>query len=103
LDLRAQDASRLFRDQGAVIDAFAAAEGEYRVVLRPQHGVEVRLDDLLIRREERDRFEREQQPAPRSPPSSCRRQREAIAGKVAKRTITTNPAAHSSIICCHHC
>ena len=64
LDLRAQDASRLFRDQGAVIDAFAAAEGEYRVVLRPEGGVPVRLDDLVIRREERDRFEREQQPAP---------------------------------------
>ncbi len=67
LDLRAKDASRLFRDQGAAIDAFAAAEGEYLVVLRPEDGVEVRLDDLVIRREERDRFERAQRPAPPAP------------------------------------
>ena len=64
LDLRAKDAYRLFRDQVAVIDAFDAAEGEYLVVLRPEDGIEVRLADLVVRREERDRFEREQRPAP---------------------------------------
>lgn len=62
LDLRAKDVYRLFRDEVAIIDAFDAAEGEYLVVLRPDDGVEVRLDDLVIRREERDRFEREQGP-----------------------------------------
>ena len=64
LDLRAKDAYRLFRDQVAVVDAFDAAEGEYVLLLRPEDGVEVRLDDLVVRREERDRFEREQRPAP---------------------------------------
>ena len=64
LDLRAKDAYRLFRDQVAVVDAFDAAEGEYVLLLRPEDGVEVRLDDLVVRREARDRFEREQRPAP---------------------------------------
>ena len=64
LDLRAKDAYRLFRDQLAVIDVFDADEGEYVLLLRPEDGVEVRLDDLVVRREERDRFEREQRPAP---------------------------------------
>jgi hypothetical protein len=64
LDLRAKDAYRLFRDQVAVIDAFDAADGEYVVVLRPEDGIEIRLADLVVRREERDRFEREQRPAP---------------------------------------
>jgi hypothetical protein len=63
LDLRPKDAYRLFRDQIAVIDAFDAPEGEYLVVLRPEDGIEVRLDDLVVRRDERDRFERTQRPA----------------------------------------
>ena len=64
LDLRAKDAYRLFRDQVAIVDAFDAAEGEYVVLLRPEDGLEVRLDELVVRREERDRFAREQRPAP---------------------------------------
>src|SRR6266540_2124068 len=63
LDLRPKDTYRLFRDQTALINAFDAPEGEYLVVLRPEDGIEVRLDDLIIRREERDRFEREQRTA----------------------------------------
>ena len=63
LDLRARDAYRLFRDHTAVIDSFDAAEGEYRVLLHPEDGIEVRLDELVIRREERDRFAREHRPA----------------------------------------
>ena len=63
LDFRPQDAYRLLRDQMAVIDAFDAPEGEYLVVLRPEDGIEVRLDDLVVRRDERDRFERTQRPA----------------------------------------
>jgi hypothetical protein len=59
-----QDAYRLLRDQTAVINAFDAPEGEYLVVLRPEDGIEVRLDDLVVRRDERDRFERTQRPAP---------------------------------------
>jgi hypothetical protein len=62
LDLRPKDAYRLFRDQIAVIDAFDAASGEYRVLLHPEDGIEVRLDDLVVHREERDRFERTQRP-----------------------------------------
>jgi hypothetical protein len=62
LDLRAKDVYRLLRDQIAVVDAFEAREGEYLDLLQPDDGVEVRLDDLVIRREERDRFEREQGP-----------------------------------------
>lgn len=64
LELRARDAYRLFRDQVAVIDTFDTKNGEYLVLLRPEEGIEVRLDDLVIRREERDRFVREQRPAP---------------------------------------
>ena len=64
LDLRPQDAYRLLRDQTALINAFDAPEGEYLVVLRPEDGIEVRLDDLIVRRDERDRFERTQRPAP---------------------------------------
>jgi hypothetical protein len=63
LDLRPKDAYRLFRDQIAVIDAFDAPEGEYLFVLRPEDGIEVRLDDLVVRRDERDRFERTQRTA----------------------------------------
>ena len=40
------------------------SEGEYLVLLRPEDGIEVRLDDLVVRRDERDRFERTQRPAP---------------------------------------
>jgi hypothetical protein len=64
LDLRPEDTYRLFRDQTALINAFDAPEGAYLVVLRPEDGVEVRLDDLVVRRDERDRFERQQRPAP---------------------------------------
>lgn len=64
LDLRARDAYRLIRDRAAVIDSFDAAEGSHLVLLRPEDGIDVRLDELVIRREERDRFAREQRPAP---------------------------------------
>lgn len=62
LDLYTWDAYRLFRDQAALIDSFDAAEGDYCVLLRPEDGIEVRLDDLVVRREERDRFAREHRP-----------------------------------------
>ncbi len=63
LDLHARDVHRLLRDQAVFINAFDTVDGEYRVLMRPQGGIEVRLDDLVIRREERDRFAREQRPA----------------------------------------
>jgi hypothetical protein len=63
-DLMPRDAYRLLRHQTAVINAFDAPEGEYLVVLRPEDGIEVHVDDLVVRRDERDRFERTQQPAP---------------------------------------
>jgi hypothetical protein len=64
LDLRPKDTYRLFRDQTALINAFDAPEGAYLVLLRPEAGIEVRLDDLVVRRDERDRFERMQRPSP---------------------------------------
>jgi hypothetical protein len=63
LDLMPRDAYRLLRHQTAVINAFDAPEGQYLVLLHPEDGIEVHVDDLVVRRDERDRFEREQRPA----------------------------------------
>jgi hypothetical protein len=64
LDLRPQDAYRLLRHQTAVVNAFDAPEGQYLVLLHPEDGIEVHVDDLVVHRDERDRFDRTQRPSP---------------------------------------
>jgi hypothetical protein len=56
-DLRERDAFRLFRDGRAAVTGFAAAEPAYRDLVEPTPSLEVRLEDLVVRREERDRVE----------------------------------------------
>ncbi len=57
-DLRESDAFRLFRDGQVRIDQLAAPEGEYCYLLEPTRSVLVRLSDIVVRKEERDRVER---------------------------------------------
>jgi hypothetical protein len=56
-DLQERDVFRLFRDGEILAESFAVCEREYCHVLEPSTAVAVRLEDLLIRREERDRVE----------------------------------------------
>jgi len=58
-DLRDSDAYRLFREGQAAVEQFVAPEGEYRYLREPTERVVVRQMDVVIRREERDRVERE--------------------------------------------
>jgi hypothetical protein len=58
-DLRAHDAFRLFRDGQARIDQFAAPAAEYCELLEPTESLTLRIADVVVRREERDRVERQ--------------------------------------------
>jgi hypothetical protein len=55
-DLLERDVFRLFRDGAIEVDRFHAAEPEYRDLFEPG-SVPVRQEDLLVRKEERDRVE----------------------------------------------
>jgi len=56
-DLRAQDVYRLFHEGALRIERFDAPEGRYCVVLQPENGILIRKEELVVRREERDRAE----------------------------------------------
>jgi hypothetical protein len=56
-DLRAHDAFRMFRDGQARIDQFAAPAGGYCELLEPTENLTIRIADVVVRREERDRVE----------------------------------------------
>jgi hypothetical protein len=58
LDLKPRDAHQIFRDGAALIADFATDDG-YLCVVEPADGVEARAQDLVVRREERDRIERD--------------------------------------------
>ena len=59
LDLTPAAAYRLLRDGQTTVENFAAPEGEYLWIMEPANSIDVRVEDLVIRREERDRVERE--------------------------------------------
>ena len=59
LDLDPGDAYRLLRDRRLAIRRFAAPEGEYACVMKPEAAIDVRCEDMVVSREERDRIERE--------------------------------------------
>lgn len=56
-DLCTHDAYRLFHEGALRIDRFDAPRDRYCVVLRPEDGIMIRKDELVVRREERDRAE----------------------------------------------
>ena len=58
LDLHAQDAFRVFRDGTAIIHNFLAPDGDGVSLLPGADEIEVRQRDLLVRKEERERYER---------------------------------------------
>lgn len=53
-DLRPEDVHRLFHEERITVDRFDAPEHHYCHVLRPEGGVLVGRDELVVRREERD-------------------------------------------------
>lgn len=57
LDLHAQDAFRMFRNGGALLSHFLAPDGDHASVLHDAEAIDVRMGDLVVRREERDRYE----------------------------------------------
>jgi hypothetical protein len=57
LDLYADDAFRVFQERSAIVSDFLAPDGDYVSVLPDCEAVEVRQDKLLVRTQERDRFE----------------------------------------------
>ena len=57
LDLHADDAFRVFRKGSAFLSHFLAVDGDYVRVLPDCEVVEVVREDLLVRTQERDRFE----------------------------------------------
>jgi hypothetical protein len=57
LDLHPGDAFRLFRDHDVMVSEFNAAGWDYARVARDSDAVQVWVADLLMRRDERDRFE----------------------------------------------
>jgi hypothetical protein len=57
VDLRPEDVYRLFRTGVVTVTYFAAPKGYYCRVVDHGEGVEIRIPDLVIRREERDRIE----------------------------------------------
>lgn len=59
LDLAAAEAFRLFRCGETEVTYFRAAQGSYAEVQDDAGGLFVAIGDLLLRREERDRFEAE--------------------------------------------
>jgi hypothetical protein len=56
-DLTACDAHKVFRYGGAQVACFDAPRGAYVEIIEPSEAVVVQLQQLLIRREERDRVE----------------------------------------------
>ena len=56
-DLRSHDAYRLFHEGTIRIDHFDAPKDRYCVVLQPEDGLLIRKEELVVRREERDRAE----------------------------------------------
>jgi len=56
-DLRAHDAYRLFHEGALRVGRFDAPSGRYCVVLQPENGILVKQDELVVRRDERDRAE----------------------------------------------
>lgn len=56
-DLRTHDAYRLFHEGTLRIDRFDAPKDRYCVVLQPEDGLLIRREELVVRREERDRAE----------------------------------------------
>lgn len=56
-DLRTHDAYRLFHEGALRIDRFDAPKDRYCVVLRPEDGILIRKEELVVRRDERDRAE----------------------------------------------
>lgn len=56
-DLRPQEVHRLFHEEQITVDRFDASEHRYCHVLSPEGGVVVNRDELVVRREERDRVE----------------------------------------------
>ena len=57
--LHEHDLTEVFLSGGAWILSFRAEEGRYLDVVQPEGGVNVRVNALVVTREERDRFERE--------------------------------------------
>lgn len=56
-DLRTHDAYRLFHEGTLRIDRFDAPKDRYCVVLQTEDGLLIRREELVVRREERDRAE----------------------------------------------
>ena len=68
IDLRRRDAYHIFREGIAELVYFHAEGDEYAAVIEPTPSVVVRLDHLVVRRDERDRIEASTQaPGRRSP------------------------------------
>jgi hypothetical protein len=59
-DLRTHDAYRLFQEGTLRVDRFDAPAGCYCLVLQPKDGIVIRTEELVVRREERDRVEAKQ-------------------------------------------
>jgi hypothetical protein len=58
-EVRERDLFQLFRDGEAEINQFWAPDAEYRHLLEPTSSILVRESDLLLRKEERERIERQ--------------------------------------------
>ena len=56
-DLRPHDVYRLFHEQEILVQAFDAPQAEYCSVLHPEEGIVVKREELVVRKEERDRAE----------------------------------------------
>lgn len=56
-DLRAQDVYRLCHEGALHVDRFHAPPGRYCLVLQPENGVLIKKEELVVRRDERDRAE----------------------------------------------
>jgi hypothetical protein len=61
LDLHKRDVARLFREDGIAPRHFRLGDG-YARILREEDAIEIRVTDLLVRGEERCRFEQETLP-----------------------------------------
>lgn len=57
LDLHDRDACSLFRNGQTSVDSFHADEGMYVCLIEPTGTLDVRMEDVVVRREERDRVE----------------------------------------------
>lgn len=63
LDLHADDAFRVFQERALVLSHFLAPDGDHVRVLPDCGGVEVRCERILIRKQERDRYEEQRRQA----------------------------------------